>query len=130
MTEHEPLTAVAAQVFVLGDGLAVAVTGCTVTMWPRGDVLHLLLSRGAEDTVGLAVGADLVAAGLGGRVDRGTVTVWPCPGDDVLCIGLRGRGHAVIELPYAAVAVALASAADRGRGAADGSPATARHRLA
>jgi hypothetical protein len=110
------MTAVAGQLYELGDGLAVAVTGCTVTMWSRDGVLDLLLSRGAGDTVGLAVGADLVAAGLGGRVDRGAVTVWPCPGDDVLCIGLRGRRHAVVELPYAAVAAALGSAADRSPG--------------
>jgi hypothetical protein len=109
------MTAVAGQVFVLGDGLAVAVTGCTVTMWTRGGVLDLLLSRGADDAVGLAVGADLVAAGLGGRVDRGAVTVWPCPSDDVVCIGVRGRRHAVVELPYAAVAAALGTGSGAGR---------------
>ena len=40
----------------------------------------------------------------------GRVVVWPCPEDEVLCIGLRGRRASVLELPYEPVAALLAGA--------------------
>jgi Streptomyces sporulation and cell division protein, SsgA len=103
--DRSELAAVPARVFVLGSGLDVEVADCVATLWRRGrdaPILHLLLSRGVGDTVTVAVGADLVAAGLHGRAEDGPVTVWP--EDDLVCIGLPGPSHSVLELPYESVA--------------------------
>jgi hypothetical protein len=107
------LTAVPGRLFVLGDRLTVDVLDCSVTLWRCGQdasVLDLLLSHGAGDTTTAAFDADLIAAGLRGRARAGSVVVWPCPEDGVLCIGLRGRRASVLELPYDPVAELFAGA--------------------
>jgi hypothetical protein len=58
--------------------------------------------------------ADLVAAGLHGRVGDAPVVVWPCPEDGVLCIGLRGQRASVLQLPYEPVAALLAGTGPHG----------------
>ena len=119
------LTAVPGRLFILGDRLTVDIVDCTVTMWRRGEeipVLDLLLSHGADATTAVALDADLVAAGLRGRTTAGRVVVWPCPEDEVLCIGLRGRRASVLELPYEPVAALLAGAGPHG--AVVGQPAS------
>ncbi len=110
------LTAVRGRVFVLGDRLTVEVIDCSVTLWRRGrdPVLDILLSDGADDTVTAALDADLVAAGLRGPAGDGSVLVWPCPEDGVVCIGLRGQRSSVLELPYEPVAALLAGAGPHG----------------
>ena len=112
------LTAVPGRLFVLGDQLTVDVVDCSVTLWRHGrdaQVLDLLLSQGGvEDTATAAFDADLIAAGLHGRARAGSVVVWPCPEDGVLCIGLRGRRASVLELPYEPVAALLAGAGPHG----------------
>jgi hypothetical protein len=111
------LTAVRGRVFLLGDRLAVEVIDCSVTLWRRGrdvPVLDLLLSDGADDTVTAALDADLVAEGLGGPAGDGSVLVWPCLEDGVVCIGLRGQRSSVLELPYEPVAALLAGAGPHG----------------
>ena len=105
MPDRSELAAVPARLFVLGDGLTVEVADCAATLWRRGrdaPILHLLLSRGAGDMATLAVDADLVAAGLRGRAEDGPVTVWP--EGELVCIGLTGRRHSVLELPSEPVA--------------------------
>jgi hypothetical protein len=111
------LTAVRGRVFVLGDRLTVDVIDCSVTLWRRGrdaPVLDLLLSHGAGDTVTVAFDADLVAEGMRGPVGDGSLLVWPCLEDGVLCIGMRGQRSSVLELPYEAVAALFAGAGPHG----------------
>ena len=111
------LTAVRGRLFVLGDRLTVEVLDCSVTLWRRGrdaPVLDLLLSDDAGDTVTAALDADLVAAGLHGPAGDGSVLVWPCLEDGVLCFGLRGQRSSVLELPYEPVAALLAGAGPHG----------------
>lgn len=111
---HDDLIALAARTFVLGDGLDVGVAACTVTVWrPRADRgrLHVLLAGDADDTATIVVDLDLLTDGMSSRVDRGPVTVWPCWDDDVICLGLRGPHHAVVELPRPAIANFLADVA-------------------
>ena len=111
------LTAVPGRVFVLGDRLTVQVIDCSVTLWRRGrdaPILDLLLSHGAGDTVTAVFDADLVAAALRGPAGDGSVRVWPCREDGVLCIGLRGQRSSVLELPYEPVAALLAGAGPHG----------------
>jgi hypothetical protein len=114
MHTHDDLVRLPARAFVLGDGLDVGVSACTATVWhPRADAgrLHVLLARDADDTVTIAIDVDLLTGGMSTRVDRGPVTVWPCRDDDVVCLGLRGRHHAVVELPRSALADFLAGVA-------------------
>jgi Streptomyces sporulation and cell division protein, SsgA len=116
------LTAVPGRLFVLGDRLTVDVVDCAVTLWRRGreaPVLDLLLSQGTDDTTTATFDADLIAAGLHGQARAGSVVVWPCPEDGVLCIGLRGRRASVLELPYEPVAALLAGAGPHGLVPAD-----------
>ena len=113
MHPHDELVRLAARAFVLGDGLDVDVFGCTATVWhPRADLgrLHVLLAADADDTATIAIDLDLLTGGMNARVDRGRVTVWPCWDDDVICLGLRGPHHAVVELPRPAIANFLADA--------------------
>jgi hypothetical protein len=77
-------------------------------------VLDLLLSHGAGDTVTAVFDADLVAAGRRGPAGDGSVRVWPCREDGVLCIGLRRQRSSVLELPYEPVAALLAGAGPHG----------------
>lgn len=111
------LTALRGRLFVLGDRLTVEVIDCSVTLWRRGrdaPVLDLLLSDGADDTITAALDADLVAEGLRGPAGDGSVLVWPCLEDGVVCIGLRGQRSSVLELPYEPVAALLAGAGPHG----------------
>jgi hypothetical protein len=113
MHPHDDLLRLPARAFVLGDGLDVDVFGCTATVWhPRADLgrLHVLLAADADDTATIAIDLDLLTGGMNARVDRGRVTVWPCWDDDVVCLGLRGTQHAVVELPRPALANFLADA--------------------
>jgi hypothetical protein len=130
MPENDTLTATPARIYVLGDGLTVEVDDCTATLWSRGGVVHVLLSRGPGDMVAMEVDLDLLAAGVLGRVDHGRVTVWSCPEQDVVCLGLRATRHAVVELPYGLV-VALLAGPTPTRSALDGlvrDEVPARHR--
>jgi hypothetical protein len=111
MQPHDDLVALPARTFVLGEGLDVSVSACTATVWrPSADLerLHVLLARDVDDTATIAIDLDLLTDGMSARVDRGPVTVWPCWDADVVCIGLRGPLHAVVELPRQALAVFLA----------------------
>jgi len=111
---HDDLIALPARAFVLGDGLEVGVAACTATVWrPRADLgrLYVLLAGDHDDTATIVVDLDLLTDGMSCRVDRGPVTVWPCWDDDVICLGLRGRHHAVVELPRPAIAKVLADVA-------------------
>ena len=108
---HDDLIALPARAFVLGDGLEVGVAACTATVWrPRADLgrLYVLLAGDHDDTATIVVDLDLLTDGMSCRVDRGPVTVWPCWAGDVVCIGLRGSRHAVVELPRPALALFLA----------------------
>ena len=114
MHPHDELVRLPARAFVLGDGLDVDVFGCTATVWhPRADLgrLHVLLAADADDTATIAIDLDLLTGGMNARVDRGRVTVWPCWDDDVVCLGLRGPRHAVVELARPALANFLADGA-------------------
>ena len=112
------LTAVPGRLFILGDRLTVQVIDCTVTLWrrapgrPRSSTC--LLSHGAG-TRSRRLRRRLVAAraARSGTAD-GSVRVWPCREDEVLCIGLRGRRASVLELPYEPVAALLAGAGPHG----------------
>jgi hypothetical protein len=106
MHEHDDRITLPARAFVLGEGLDVDVSACTATVWhPRADPgrLHVLLAADADDTATVAIDLDLLTGGMNARVDRGPVTVWPCWDDDVICLGLRGPHHAVVELPRPAL---------------------------
>jgi hypothetical protein len=74
----------------------------------------LLSQDGADDTATAALYADLVTAGLHGRVRDRPMVVWPCPEDGLLCIGLRGQRAGVLELPYEPVAALLAGTGPHG----------------
>jgi len=112
------LAVVPARLFVLGEGLSVEVADCAATLWRRGreaPILHALLSRGTGDMATVAVDADLVAAGLRGRVEDGPITVWT--DGEAVCIGLAGRPHSVLELPSEPVAGLLADVQEASRSA-------------
>ena len=49
-----------------------------------------------------------------GPVGDGSLLVWPCLEDGVLCIGMRGQRSSVLELPYEAVAALFAGAGPHG----------------
>jgi Streptomyces sporulation and cell division protein, SsgA len=111
---HDELVRLPARAFVLGDDLDVDVFACTATVWhPRTDPgrLHLLLAGDADDTATIAIDLDLLTGGMNARVDRGRVTVWPCWDDEVVCLGLRGPRHAVVEFARPALADVLADVA-------------------
>ena len=114
MHPYDELVRLPARAFVLGDGLEVDVFACTATVWhTRTDPgrLHVLLAGDADDTATIAIDLDLLAGGMNARVDRGRVTVWPCWDDEVVCLGLRGQRHAVVELARPALANVLADVA-------------------
>jgi hypothetical protein len=112
--------------FVLADHLDVDVSICAATVWhlpADPTAVHVLLAREPEVTTTVAISLDLLAGGMHGRVDRDRTTVWPCGEDEVVCVGMRGPQHAVMELPRAALATFLAEippirARDRGDGRA------------
>jgi Streptomyces sporulation and cell division protein, SsgA len=133
-----------ARSFVLADRLDVDVSACAATVWylpADPGAVHLLLARDAEDTTTVAISLDLLTGGMCSRVDRGQTTIWPCREDDVVCVGLRGRHHAVVELPRTVLATFLAEisagsnqttaemAAPRYRGCIDDDDNAARRRL-
>jgi Streptomyces sporulation and cell division protein, SsgA len=100
-----------ARTFVLADHLDVEVSTCAATVWhlpADPGAVHVLLARDPEDTTTVAISLDLLTGGMYGRVDRGRTTVWPCGDDDVVCVGMRGLHHAVMELPRTALATFLA----------------------
>jgi hypothetical protein len=114
MYPHDDLVALPARTFVLGEGLDVGMCACTATVWHTpADLgrLHVLLATDADDIATIAIDLDLLTGGMSARVDRGPVTVWPCWDDDVVCLGLRGSHHAVVELPRPALATFLADVA-------------------
>ena len=128
MHPHDDLIALPARTFVLGGGLDVDVSTGTAMVWhPQADRgrLHVLLADDTDDngrtgdTAAIAIDLGLLIDGMNAHADRGPVTVWPCWDDDVVCIGLRGPHHAVVELPRPALANFLtdvAAAAETLRG--------------
>jgi hypothetical protein len=100
-----------ARTFVLADCLDVDVSICAATVWylpADPGAVHLLLARDAEDATTVAISLGLLTGGMCNRVDHGQTTIWPCREDDVVCVGLRGLHHAVVELPRTALATFLA----------------------
>jgi hypothetical protein len=100
-----------ARTFVLADRLDIDVSICAATVWylpADPGAVHVLLARDPEHTTTVAISLDLLTSGMYDRVDRGQTTVWPCCEDDVVCVGLRGLHHAVMDLPRTALATFLA----------------------
>jgi hypothetical protein len=100
-----------ARTFVLADRLDIDVSTCAATVWylpADPGAVHVLLASDPHHTTTVAISIDLLTDGMYGRVDRGRTTVWPCWEDDVVCVGLRGLQHTVMELPRTALATFLA----------------------
>jgi hypothetical protein len=116
------LASMPVRTFVLADHPDVEVSTCAGTVWhlpAHPGAVHVLLARDSEDATTVAISLELLTGGIHGRVDRGRTTVWPCGEDDVVCVGMRGPRHAVMELPRTALATFLAEIpGDRGDGRA------------